>query len=241
MWSDFPLLCPYFFIKKQLVMKNPKAFLRALSICLCLSLLTYSTALWSQTTSIGASAEVAVPLFKGQQNITVLGINVPVDLSEDVNTGFGVSGRLQHDINSRAALMVQAGYLKFDKTTFANFGDVGNVLGNLTNLKASVTAIPVQAGVKVYLVEGLYGMAEAGIHHITTKLNANALFVNADANEKRTELSVAPGIGYELDLGRVNLDLAARYQYVHNNASYVGLSAGFNLPVYTKKSTGRRF
>ncbi|MGB0929357.1 MAG: outer membrane beta-barrel protein [Chitinophagales bacterium] len=182
-------------------------------------------------TTLGISAEIASPSFQHQAQIPLIAgvADIPIDLSEKTNSGFGASARLQYKINDRVAIFGKVGFLQFENTNF-NLGDVGTVAGSLTNLRATVTAIPIQFGTKVYFTEGLYASAELGAHQINTKLAAN-LLVEISAKEAFTEMSFAPGVGYELDLGGASMDFGARYQIVKGGFNYAAFNVGVNIPL----------
>lgn len=182
-------------------------------------------------TTLGLSAEIASPNFQYQAQIPLIAgvADIPIDLSEKTNSGFGASAKLQYKINDRVAIFGKVGFLQFENTNF-NLGDVGTIAGSLTNLKATVTAIPMQVGTKVFFTEGLYGSAELGAHQINTKLSAN-LLVEVSAKEAFTEMSFAPGVGYELDLGGALMDFNARYQMVQGGMNYIGFNVGVNIPL----------
>lgn len=217
------------------------------SFCLTLFLIgltSYTTQAQQRVTYIGVAPQVAFPMFDHNTNFQFLGnlADVNVDFNDNMQTGFGVTGRIQHDISRRVCFIAEAGYLQWrNDITRADLGNVGSVAADLTNLRASVTAIPAQAGFKVFLTDGLYGMAQAGIHHVTNKLEAS-LLVDLSSTETFTEFSATPGIGYEFNLGGVNLDLGARYQFVGNKFNYAGISAALNFPVarqsYNRRSYG---
>lgn len=183
-------------------------------------------------TTLGISAEIGAPSFNYQAQIPLIaGISdIPVDLSQNTNSGFGFSAKLQRKINDKVAIYGKVGFLQFENTNFGDLGEVGSVLGGLTNLQATVTAIPIQLGTKIYLIEGLYASGEVGAHSITNKLSAK-LLVDISAKESFTEMSFAPGIGYEVDLGNVSLDIGARYQMVKGGLNYLGVNAGINIPL----------
>ncbi len=205
--------------------------LATLAFTACLFLLGANT-LQAQDTYIGGGVEVGVPFFKHSTNIELIGsiAAIPVDLSEGTNAGIGVSARLERELSDKARIFARAGYLTYKNETFADLGSVGDVIGDLTNLEATVTAIPIQGGVKYFLADGLYGSAEVGVTPITTRLDAQ-LILTLSAKEQHTLLSFAPGIGYEADLGNAKLDIGARYQYVGNGFSGMGLSASVLLPI----------
>ncbi|MEZ4886328.1 MAG: outer membrane beta-barrel protein [Chitinophagales bacterium] len=194
------------------------------------ALLTFQTT--QAQTTLGISAEIGAPSFQHQAQIPLIAgvADIPLDLSQNTASGFGASVKLQHKVNDKVAIFGKVGFLQFENTNFGNLGDVGSVIGSLTNLNATVTAIPMQVGTKVYLAEGLYASAEVGAHQISTKLSAN-LLVNLSAKESFTEMSFAPGVGYEVDLGGVSLDLGARYQMVKGGFNYLGVNVGMSIPL----------
>lgn len=183
-------------------------------------------------TTLGISAEIASPSFQHQAQIPLIAgvADIPIDLSQNTNSGFGASAKLQYKINDRVAIFGKVGLLQFENTNFGDLGDVGSVVGSLTNLRAVVTAIPMQFGTKVYFTDGLYASAELGAHQINTKLSAN-LLVEVSAKEAFTEMSFAPGVGYELDLGGASMDFGARYQMVQGGLNYIGFNVGVNIPL----------
>ncbi|MFK7908353.1 MAG: outer membrane beta-barrel protein [Chitinophagales bacterium] len=184
-------------------------------------------------TTLGISAEIASPSFQYQAQIPLIAglADIPLDLSANTDSGFGASVKLQRKMNDKAAIYGRVGFLQFQNTNFGDLGDVGSVLGNLSNLYAAVTVIPIQVGAKVYITEGLYGSAEIGAHNVSTKLSANLLLINVSAKESFTEMSFAPGIGYEVDLGNASLDIGARYQMVKGGVNYLGVNVGVNIPL----------
>ena len=183
-------------------------------------------------TTLGISAEIGAPSFQYQAQIPLIaGIaDIPIDLSANTDSGFGASAKLQRKFNDKVAVFGKIGFLQFQNTNFGDLGEVGSLLGNVSNLNATVTMIPMQVGTKVYFTEGLYGSAEIGAHQVTTKLSARVL-VDISAKESFTEMSFAPGIGYEVDLGNASLDLGARYQMVRGGLNYLGVNIGVNIPL----------
>ncbi len=200
-------------------------------IGLCIALLFVTSQNLNAQTTLSIGPEIGLPLFKYQQNVQLVAsiATIPVNYEEGTNTGFGASARLQHQLNDRISLFAKAAYMRFTNENFTNLGNVGTVVGELSNIEATMTAIPIQGGLKVYMVDGLYGSAEAGMHLITSKLDATIL-VNLSKKEELNAFSFAPGIGYEIDLGNFWLDVGAKYQYT-KDFSYMNFSCGLVFPI----------
>jgi len=136
------------------------------------------------------------------------------DFGDLANMGFGGTLRYEYPMGDNVGLTVTAGYLTFSGKEF-------EILPG-TSLKYSTNMIPVQAGVKYYFTdqqEGLYGMAEIGIH------NSKA---DVEGAESTTDLSYAPEVGYHLE----NFDLGLRYQFIAtegSTTSYLGLRIAYVL------------
>ncbi|MCB0515710.1 MAG: hypothetical protein R2798_02235 [Chitinophagales bacterium] len=172
-------------------------------------------------TSFGINFELAQPYFADRIiDINVVpGVEIPLNfanMGDADNIGMGVSGEIEHRVSPRATVYGKAGFIKW------------NVLDEGL-LHSSVIAVPIVGGAKFYIVDGLYGMLEAGMHQVTSK--AGVQFIIAiNQKEKDNLLSIAPGIGYELDLGNSKLDLGLKYTFVNNQFNYLGITAGINLP-----------
>lgn len=177
----------------------------------------------AQTTSIGIATEMGMPQFAtNTMSVDIIpGIDIPlnfVDFGEASETGFGVSGNIQHTFaNGKVAFLAKAGIMNF------KVADQGI-------LQANVKAVPITVGGRYYIFDGFYAGADVGATMVTSKLKATFLLSLADS-QSETVFTFSPNLGYQLDLGNTKVDLGAKYALVGNKFNYFGITAGFNLPL----------
>lgn len=109
----------------------------------------------------------------------------------------------------------------------------------VSDLFASWSLIPAQAGVKYYLSEsqaGAYGHAQVGIHSSSVKtedVDLGPLGTIEGETTSNTDLSWAIGAGYMLE----KLDIGVRYQTITSSedgvddSSYIGVRIAYLLPI----------
>jgi len=136
------------------------------------------------------------------------------DFGDLASTGFGATVSAEKMMDEKMTLTATVGYLIWS-------GE--EIFGYSTDF----SAIPVQAGLKYYFMpktDGMrfYGMAEAGFHYFM--LSVDTPFGSADDSE--IKFGLAPSAGFEMPLGDITLDVAARYQFVTDDLTYFGIRAG---------------
>ncbi|HTH55640.1 MAG TPA: hypothetical protein VL728_06310 [Cyclobacteriaceae bacterium] len=143
------------------------------------------------------------------------------NFSDAFNVGFGVSGRYEAPIASVDKLnwTASAGFISFSGKSYTYFAGFNPSTGQpmyATEKIGSVTAIPLQGGVKYYFKEsnaGFYAAGDIGLVIFSGSGNSSNKFV------------FAPGIGYRLE----KFDFAFRYNSI-SDASFLGLRAAYIFP-----------
>jgi hypothetical protein len=122
-------------------------------------------------------------------------------------TGIGLGLRGQYNVTEKFAVVGSVGFLLWSKS---------HDLGSGYSYDRRLNIIPVQIGAKYYLIGGLYGMVEAGIHHITySEELSHTLGGSAETTkESAMKISYAPNIGFEFNIKSIGFDVSARYQFV---------------------------
>lgn len=144
----------------------------------------------SQKTFFSLGAELALPK-KPESGITNLG------------TGFGVSARIESSWGKHISGMASLGYLGFAETT---------PYSNSPETKAKAYAIVFQPGIKYYLQKkeerpkGIFFSFELGLMYVNTAFD---YATNPDNTLDYTDLSCAPGIGYQL--GKIETGFRLQY------------------------------
>ena len=133
----------------------------------------------SQKTFFSLGAEVAFPATP-ESGITFLG------------TGFGASARIESSWGKHISGIASLGYLGFTETT---------PYSTTPETKAKAYVIVFQPGIKYYLQKkqerpkGVFFTFELGLMYVNTKFDFAS---NPDHTSKYTDISLAPGIGYQL-------------------------------------------
>jgi hypothetical protein len=148
---------------------------------------------------IGGALEIAMPMG---------------NFGDQAGTGFGVTANFQYGWKPNIDLMAQLGYITWGGKSIGSYD-------------YTIHAIPLQVGAKYYFtletnrfyVGGLIGFHRFGI---TVKHP-----IYGDITSSEGKVSLAPMGGYEMKIGENMLfDASARYQFVSDNLSYLGIRAG---------------
>ncbi len=76
-----------------------------------------------------------------------------------------------------------------------------------------LTRIPLQLGVKVYLVKGLYLMPEGGVNLLMSSIKTSEAHPSPQSTSTTTTpITYGASLGYEAHLGKALVELSARYQ-----------------------------
>ncbi len=151
-----------------------------------------------------------------------LELGLPVgDWSDAAGTGIGGTARFEYTITSKIVAMVTAGYISFGGQEDEGFS-------------YSYSAVPFLPGVKYYLQNGLYGMAELGLHFFTFDVDypeEYGSFFGGDFSSSSSEFTLSVGGGYETKVGD-NLYLDANVKFaIISDASYLGARVGVKMPL----------
>lgn len=176
---------------------------RSVMICLLFGMLLWQP-VFSQGLKIGIEGQGAFPAG---------------DFKDVAGAGWGASALLIVDLGG-FGITGNVGYLAFGEQDV----NVGEVQGKL-----STNAIPVLAGLRLYLGGGAGAKfhigGQAGFHRFNVDLKDIPDAVeNLDPDRSDTEFSVGPVVGIEAG----SLDLSAVYMII-KDANYVGLRLGFAL------------
>lgn len=148
---------------------------------------------------IGGALEIAMPMG---------------DFGDQAGAGFGVTANFQYGWKPNIDLMAQLGYISWGGKSIGIYD-------------YTIHAIPLQVGAKYYFTQltnrfyvgGLIGFHRFGI---TVKHTSYG-----DISSSDTKFGIAPMGGYEMKIGeKMLLDASARYQFVSDNLSYIGIRAG---------------
>lgn len=145
--------------------------------------------------------------FAQQSNRTSLNVgtvvNIPLsDFGDVATTGWGGIAGFQFKIVDHLSATITSGYLGFTEENNYTY-----------------TAVPVMAGLKLYMVQGWYLMAETGWHFYSYDFDPAG--TGNILSDNQSEWGYSIGTGYEFDLqGNIGLDISTKYQYNNNNLSY---------------------
>jgi hypothetical protein len=130
-------------------------------------------------------------------------LNTPLGgLTNNAGAGWGTTARMEFKLSDAWSLTVTSGYMGFAEKSGATY-----------------SAVPVVAGLKLYMVGDWYAMAETGWHIYTENLNSQSTTTG--------EWGFGVGSGFEIPFSNVlGLDLSTKYQYNVNNLSYWNYYAG---------------
>lgn len=144
----------------------------------------------------------------------------------DLGTGFGASARAEYGISKNLVAFADLGYIMWPGGD-QDFG--------VYKLSWDWSAITVFGGVKYYFNKGLYAMAQLGIHSLTFDAevsgSSNPLISASGGSSSDSEFGYAAGVGYELPLGSMMLDLNAKYMLAASDFNYIGIRAGVKFPL----------
>lgn len=138
---------------------------------------------------------------------------IPIgDWSDLVSLGVGASGQFQYQITDKLAATANVGYTQFLlKEKVDGF---------------SISAIPLLGGVKYYIKNGLYAQGNIGLYMLRSKIS----FLGQSETDSDSKFAFGVGAGYELNLGKMNLDLNGRYQIVED-ANHIAIRAALLFPI----------
>jgi hypothetical protein len=148
----------------------------------------------------------------------------------DIGTGFGASARAEYGISKNLAAFAYVGYLMWpgEETT----QDLG--FGQTAKASWDWSAITVFGGVKYYFNKSLYAMAQLGIHSFTFDYEVSGSGAASGASggsSSDSEFGYGVGAGYELPIGKMMLDLTAKYMLAASDFNYIGVRAGVKFPL----------
>jgi opacity protein-like surface antigen len=157
---------------------------------------------------VGAGLELALPIG---------------DWSDAAGTGIGGTARFEYAFTEKIVGMVTAGYISFGGK------DVGS-------FSYSYSAVPFLPGVKYYFQNGLYGMAELGLHFFSFEFespafNFGGFSSGGTTSTSESEFTLSLGAGYETKVSD-NLYLDANVKFaIVSNANYLGARVGVKMPL----------
>jgi Outer membrane protein beta-barrel domain len=157
---------------------------------------------------IGAGLELALPIG---------------DWSDAAGTGIGGTARFEYAFTKQIVGMVTTGYISFGGKDIGDFS-------------YSYSAVPFLPGVKYYFQDGLYGMAELGLHFFTFEFDSPAFDFGGfssggTTSTSESEFTLSLGAGYETKVGD-NLYLDANVKFaIVSNANYLGARVGVKMPI----------
>ncbi len=96
-------------------------------------------------------------------------------------------------------------------------------------MTTSATAIPILAGAKYYFAKGFYGMAQAGLHMVSIEVKTETVAGSATGTADESEFGFGAGAGYELQVGKMMLDVTAKYMQVASDFSYISARVGLKF------------
>ncbi len=156
---------------------------------------------------IGAGVEIGLPIG---------------DWSDFAGTGIGGSARFEYAFTKQIVGMLTAGYISFGGKEIESFS-------------FSYSAIPFLPGVKYYFKNGLYGMAELGLHFFSVDVEVPAqtfngfTFGGSSGSSSSTEFTLSLGGGYETPISD-NLILDANVKFaIISDANYFGVRVGLKI------------
>ena len=186
-------------------MKKILTFLTILTFCSVISV--------AQENRFSAGIELALPMS---------------DFADAAGIGFGASLGYEIPLGEKAGVTGALGVLSFTgKDSESGTRGLNYIRVNTSNLM-----VPVQIGLKYYLMEnqnGFYLGVQTGLHVISSKVEVetDTVFgVNTDdESDSNVSFGVAPGAGYHLD----NVDIGLRYQILFEDVStsYVGIRLAY--------------
>lgn len=138
---------------------------------------------------------------------------LPVNNSQ-YNSGIGASAQFEIPAAASLNFTVGVGYTSF--TLKDNYKKLLAISGNSTSSQGFV---PVQVGVKYYILPQFYSAIKVGAA-VSTQSNASTVF------------TYSPGIGGEIPVGKGNsIDVGVRYEgwSTDGTLSFIGLHAGYKF------------
>lgn len=163
---------------------------------------------------------------KGKMHVGAgLELGLPVgDWSDAAGTGIGGTARFEYAFTKQIVGIFTAGYISFG-------GD------KIANVEYSYSAIPFLPGVKYYFQNGLYGMAELGLHFFSIDVDLPTFsgggftFGGGSTSNTETEFTLSIGGGYETPVSdNLILDANAKFSII-SDASYIGARVGVKIPL----------
>ncbi len=158
---------------------------------------------------IGAGVELGLPIG---------------DWSDFAGTGIGGTARFEYAFTKQIVAMITAGYISFGGKETEGFS-------------YSYSAIPLLPGVKYYFKNGLYGMAELGLHFFSLDFEVPAqtfggiTFGGSSGSSSSTDFTLSLGAGYETPISdNVILDANVKFAII-SDANYFGVRVGVKIPL----------
>lgn len=158
---------------------------------------------------VGAGLELALPIG---------------DWSDAAGTGIGGTARFEYAFTEKIVGMVTTGYIAFGGKDIGDFS-------------YSYSAVPFLPGVKYYFQDGLYGMAELGLHFFSFEFDLPSYDFGGfstgggTSSSSNSEFSLSLGAGYETKISD-NLYLDANVKFaIVSNANYLGARVGVKMPI----------
>ena len=157
---------------------------------------------------VGAGLELALPIG---------------DWSDAAGTGIGGTARFEYAFTKQIVGMVTAGYISFGGKDIGDFS-------------YSYSAVPFLPGVKYYFQNGIYGMAELGLHFFSFEFDApsfnfGGFSSGGSTSSSSSEFTLSLGAGYETKVSD-NLYLDANVKFaIVSDANYLGARVGVKMPL----------
>ena len=155
----------------------------------------FTSLLFAGGLSFGVNAELAMPMG---------------DFADVAKMGFGGTAQAEYGINEQIISTFSVGYLMFGE--------------EIDGWK--YTCIPIKAGTKYNIGEsGLYGIFELGMYMFTVEWDFEFMGYEVTGDDSESEFGYAPGVGYQMPLGSMILDISAQYE-IAGDFDFLGIDIG---------------
>ncbi|MEL6820799.1 MAG: outer membrane beta-barrel protein [Calditrichota bacterium] len=140
--------------------------------------------------------------------------------------GFGATALFIYPFNENISFSGRVGWMTLGGEDLEN-----SFLGQTSTLEYSISAIPIQGGVRYHLngtgEPGLYVGGEVGFHilSIDTESSGVSGFEGGSTSSSETEFTIAPMVGFSLEA----LDMSAFINLL-NDATWFGIRVGWTMP-----------
>jgi len=160
---------------------------------------------------------LSTPVALSQSTVTLspgVELSIPVrDFADEAGTGFGISGRVQFSPSTGLGLMGTVGYLWWgSKST--------------VDATSSYEALQTMGGLKLYVLKGVYALAEAGAYFMTS--TSSLTWIETTASQTDARLMFSAGAGGEIG----SIEFEAKYsgsQYTREHTASVRIGYRFGL------------